>query len=127
MRAIRPTLLAPGWKYAWQGELNTVRVSRFARQLYRFSPWDTRQAFLKTRGTSDQNAGRKPAPGVPREAVNAFRGLVPPSPLPLRPFREITVEYCNGVRPTESPLGDILRSLGFMRDMNQTLRIDIFT
>ncbi len=65
-------------------------------------------------------------PEVTREAIKAFIAMLR-LPESLRPFREITVEYCNGVRPTESPLGDILRSLGFMRDRNQTLRIDIFT
>jgi ATP-dependent Lhr-like helicase len=45
-------------------------------------------------------------------------------PGPIRPFKEIVVEQCNGMRPTESPLNATLASLGFRRDMNQTMRYD---
>ena len=65
-------------------------------------------------------------PSILREAVKSFVALLQ-LPSPLRPFREIIVEYCDGVRPLESPLGEILRSLGFTRDKNQTLRKDIFS
>ncbi len=47
-------------------------------------------------------------------------------PEPLRPFKEIVVEHCDGVRPTESPLGAMLASLGFRRDAKQTMRWDGF-
>jgi len=65
-------------------------------------------------------------PSILREAAKSFVALLQ-LPSPLRPFREIVVEYCDGVRPLESPLGEILRSLGFTRDKNQTLRKDIFS
>ncbi|MDL1892145.1 DEAD/DEAH box helicase [Sphingobacteriales bacterium CHB3] len=45
-------------------------------------------------------------------------------PDPLRPFKEIVVEHCNGERPTNSLLGPLLTSLGFRKDMNQTMRFD---
>ena len=61
-----------------------------------------------------------------RDAVKMFASMLA-LPAPIRPFREMVVEYCDGVRPVESPLGDVLRSLGFMRDKNQTMRKDIFT
>ncbi len=45
-------------------------------------------------------------------------------PDPLRPFKEIVVEHCNGERPSNSPFGPLLTSLGFRKDMNQTMRYD---
>ena len=45
-------------------------------------------------------------------------------PDPLRPFREITVEYCDGVRASESAAEPLLRTLGFRRDQNQTMSYD---
>jgi ATP-dependent helicase Lhr and Lhr-like helicase len=45
-------------------------------------------------------------------------------PSPLRPFREIVVEYCDGIRPTISPMEPVLRGLGFQADRNQTMRYD---
>ena len=45
-------------------------------------------------------------------------------PGPLRPFREITVEYCDGGRASESSAEPVLRALGFRRDQNQTMSCD---
>jgi ATP-dependent Lhr-like helicase len=45
-------------------------------------------------------------------------------PQHVRPFREIVVEYCNGIRATVSPLEPVLRSSGFRADRNQTMRFD---
>jgi ATP-dependent Lhr-like helicase len=39
--------------------------------------------------------------------------------------REIIVEYCDGIRPTESPLAEILRTIGFYRDRTQTMRYEL--
>jgi ATP-dependent Lhr-like helicase len=65
------------------------------------------------------------APGkeVVREGLGLFVGLLR-LPGPLRPFREIVVEYCDDLRPADSPLGAELRTLGFVRDSNQTMRRD---
>ncbi len=63
------------------------------------------------------------------EAVHAaLRQFIGMTQLPefLRPFREITVEHCNGARPTESPLSATLISLGFRRAMNQTMTYDAY-
>jgi ATP-dependent Lhr-like helicase len=38
---------------------------------------------------------------------------------------EIIVEYCDGVRPTESPLAESLRTIGFYRDRTQTMRYEL--
>ncbi|MEW5798919.1 MAG: DEAD/DEAH box helicase [Bacteroidota bacterium] len=38
---------------------------------------------------------------------------------------EIVVEYCDGQRPSESPVAEILRSIGFYRDKIQTMRLDL--
>ena len=38
---------------------------------------------------------------------------------------EIILEFCNGVRPTASPLAEILRSVGFYRDRSQTMRLEL--
>ena len=38
---------------------------------------------------------------------------------------EIIVEYCDTVRPAESPLAEILREAGFYRDRVQTMRMDL--
>jgi len=43
----------------------------------------------------------------------------------FRNEREIILEYCDGVRPTESPLADVLRSIGFYRDRAQTMRYEL--
>jgi ATP-dependent helicase Lhr and Lhr-like helicase len=40
-------------------------------------------------------------------------------------IKQIVVEYYNGDRPAGSPLEAALRSLGFYREMNQTMRRDI--
>ncbi|MEK7250370.1 MAG: hypothetical protein AAB209_08120, partial [Bacteroidota bacterium] len=45
-------------------------------------------------------------------------------PEPLRPFKEIVVEHCDGQRPAQSPLGAVLAALGFHKDSNQTMRYD---
>jgi ATP-dependent Lhr-like helicase len=42
----------------------------------------------------------------------------------VRPFKAIVVEHCDGMRPANSPLEPVLRSLGFRRDRNQTMRFD---
>jgi ATP-dependent Lhr-like helicase len=60
-----------------------------------------------------------------REAIRLFAEMLR-LPAPLRPFRELIVEYCDGVRPVDSPLGEVLHSLGFVRDRNQTMRKDLF-
>jgi ATP-dependent Lhr-like helicase len=60
-----------------------------------------------------------------REAIRLFAGMLR-LPAPLRPFRELIVEYCDGVRPVDTPLGEVLHSLGFVRDRNQTMRKDLF-
>ncbi|MEW6510025.1 MAG: DEAD/DEAH box helicase [Bacteroidota bacterium] len=44
----------------------------------------------------------------------------------LRPFRKIVIEYCDDIRPAASPLSDILRSLGFVGDRNQTMCRDAY-
>jgi ATP-dependent Lhr-like helicase len=58
-----------------------------------------------------------------RKGLELFVGLLR-LPGTLRPFREIVVEYCDDLRPAESPLGAQLRALGFVRDSNQTMRRD---
>jgi ATP-dependent helicase Lhr and Lhr-like helicase len=63
---------------------------------------------------------------IVRGAVELFAGMLR-LPASLRPFRELVVEYCDSARPVDSPLGELLRSLGFMRDKNQTMRKDLFT
>jgi hypothetical protein len=47
-------------------------------------------------------------------------------PAPLQPFKEIIVEYCDELRPADSPLAAALRSLGFVGDRNQTMRRDAY-
>lgn len=42
-----------------------------------------------------------------------------------RTKNEIVIEYCNNVRPSESPFAGILRSVGFYRDKVQTMRLDL--
>jgi hypothetical protein len=42
----------------------------------------------------------------------------------LRPVRQILVEYFDGARPAGSPIEGTLRSLGFYRERNQTMRYD---
>ncbi|HUI08768.1 MAG TPA: crosslink repair DNA glycosylase YcaQ family protein [Bacteroidota bacterium] len=64
-----------------------------------------------------------PAIETVREGLSLFTGLLR-LPGRLRPFREIIVEYCNDIRPAESPLATELGELGFVRDSNQRMRRD---
>jgi ATP-dependent Lhr-like helicase len=60
-----------------------------------------------------------------REAVGALLTLTR-LPGHLRPVRSIHVELCNGTRPALDPLGELLSTLGFVRDANQTMRYEGF-
>jgi hypothetical protein len=42
-----------------------------------------------------------------------------------RSEREIVVEFCDGIRPTESPMAETLRAIGFYRDRAQTMRYEL--
>jgi ATP-dependent Lhr-like helicase len=64
-----------------------------------------------------------PGMEIVRKGLELFVGLLR-LPGTLRPFREIVVEYCDDIRPAESPLGAELSALGFVRDSNQTMRRD---
>jgi ATP-dependent Lhr-like helicase len=64
-----------------------------------------------------------PGKEIVRKGLELFVGLLK-LPEALRPFREIVVEYCDDLRPAESPIGAELRALGFVRDSNQTMRRD---
>jgi ATP-dependent helicase Lhr and Lhr-like helicase len=114
----------PGLEIHLPAEPNTVRISRLPGNFIAFHR-GTPILLLENDGTRMRTLGEA-RPEVVREAIKTFVEMLR-LPAPQRPFREVIVEHCNGVRPTESPLGDILRSLGFMRDKNQTMRIDIFT
>jgi len=73
-------------------------------------------------GARIRTVGTPPIETV-REGLALFTGLLR-LPGRLRPFREIIVEYCNDVRPVESPLAGELSVLGFVRDANQRMRRD---
>jgi ATP-dependent Lhr-like helicase len=60
-----------------------------------------------------------------REAVGALLTLTR-LPGNLRPVRSIHIELCNGTRPALDPLGELLSTLGFVRDANQTMRYEGF-
>jgi ATP-dependent Lhr-like helicase len=66
-----------------------------------------------------------PLPDALHTALAQFVGMLR-LPAHNRPFREIVVEYCDDQRPADSTLGPALRSLGFVRDKNQTMRRDAF-
>ncbi len=57
---------------------------------------------------------------IMRNALRIFLSAMQ-RPLPQRPFRTITIEHCDGIRPAGSPLEPALRSLGFTRGRNQTM------
>ncbi len=61
-----------------------------------------------------------------RRGIELFLSLIR-LPSPLRPFQEVTVEYCNGERASESALASVLRALGFRKDQNQTMSYDGFS
>ncbi len=81
--------------------------------------------LFESSGTRIRSIGN-PAPETVREGLELFIGLMK-LPGPVRPFREIVVEYCDDVRPAESPLGAALGALGFVRDSNQTMRRDEYS
>lgn len=58
-------------------------------------------------------------------ALQSFVGMMK-LPATMRPFKSITVEYCNDLRPTQSPMEPLLKYLGFLRDSNQKMRLDTF-
>jgi len=60
-----------------------------------------------------------------REALQRFLKLMT-SPEPLRPFKEVTIEYWNEQRPADSSASAMLRSLHFERGRDQTMRIDAY-
>ncbi len=60
-------------------------------------------------------------PGLARELLQKFLEMAK-LPQPMRPFKEVIVEYCNEQRPTQSLMEPLLRSLGFSRDSNQRMR-----
>ena len=68
-------------------------------------------------GTPDQE--------ILREVLRQFVGMLR-LPEPLRPCAEILVEYCDDVRPVQSAIAPLLRSLGFVSDRNQTMRRDAY-
>jgi ATP-dependent Lhr-like helicase len=74
-------------------------------------------ARLRTVGAPDHT--------VVRDALSRFVDLLR-LPVNVRPFTQITVEYCDELRPGQSPLAPVLRSLGFVGDMNQTMRRDAY-
>ena len=100
-----------------------VRVSRIPGNYVAFasgSPVLIIEAYgsrLRTIGT--------PATEVLREALAIFVAMLR-LPAPLQPFKEIIVEYCDELRPADSPLAAALRSLGFVGDRNQTMRRDAY-
>jgi ATP-dependent Lhr-like helicase len=81
--------------------------------------------LFESAGTRIRSIGN-PKPETVREGLELFIGLMK-LPGPVRPFREIIVEYCDDVRPAESPLGAALGALGFVRDSNQTMRRDEYS
>jgi ATP-dependent Lhr-like helicase len=114
----------PGVEIGLQAGIGPQRITRAPWNylaFHRGTPillFENEGARIRTLGNGDQVHIR--------DAVKMFASMLA-LPAPIRPFREMVVEYCDGVRPVESPLGDVLRSLGFMRDKNQTMRKDIFT
>lgn len=63
---------------------------------------------------------RKPDPvgKAVRELVSHLRSSYPRE-------NELVLEYCNGIRPTESPYAPALRAVGFYRDRAQTMRCEL--
>jgi ATP-dependent Lhr-like helicase len=57
------------------------------------------------------------------DALRIFLGVLELPPH-LRPVKSITIEHCDGIRPAQSPLEPELRSLGFIRDRNQTMTLE---
>jgi hypothetical protein len=97
---------------------------RVTRSPSTYIAFDGGSPFLlfESSGTRIRSLG-VPAMEIVRKGLELFVGLLR-LPGALRPFREIVVEYCDDVRPAESPLGAELRALGFVRDSNQTMRRD---
>jgi ATP-dependent Lhr-like helicase len=100
---------------------------RVTRSPSTYIAFDAGSPFLlfESSGTRIRSIGAARSDAV-REGLGLFVGLLR-LPGTLRPFREIVVEYCDNLRPAESPLGEQLRSLGFVRDSNQTMRRDEYT
>ncbi len=67
-----------------------------------------------------------PAPSLVEQAMRDFVALLK-LPEGSRPFKEVIIEYWNGMRPAAIPESGMLQSLGFQRDRNQTVRIDAYS
>ena len=100
---------------------NPVRVSRTGGTYIAFRGGDPFLLF-ESSGSRIRTLG-EPSRETVRRGLELFVDLLR-LPERLRPFREIVVEYFDDVRPGESSLGAELRSLGFVRDANQTMRRD---
>jgi ATP-dependent Lhr-like helicase len=103
---------------------NPVRISRTPSTYIAFEGGNPFLLF-EFSGARIRSLG-EPSPASLRKGLELFVALLR-LPGPLRPFREIVVEYCDDVRPSESPLGAQLSGLGFVRDSNQTMRRDEYS
>lgn len=117
-------LYGPGVEIASGGSGGTTL--RVVRSPGAYIAFDGGTPFLlfESYGARIRSIGDPPPEAVHR-GLELFVSLLR-LPEHLRPFREIVVEYCNEKRPLESPLGAELRTLGFVRDANQTMRRDTY-
>jgi hypothetical protein len=105
------------------GEEGTTPL-RVTRSPSTYIAFDGGSPFLlfESSGSRIRSIGAARSEAV-QTGLELFVGLLK-LPGTLRPFREIVVEYCDDLRPAESPLGAHLRALGFVGDSNQTMRRD---
>lgn len=99
----------------------TFRLSRLAGN-YVFFVSGSPKVIFENLGTRLWTIG-EPDPGVVETAIRQFTEMMK-LPDSLRPFKSITIETCNGVRPAGSSLEPILKKVGFSRHKNQTMRYD---
>jgi ATP-dependent Lhr-like helicase len=101
--AVQPARLA-GSYLVLRGGTPLLLLERFGTRVWTLAPWDRREA---------------------EEGIRQLNGLLH-LPEQVRPFRGVSVELVDGERAAQSPLEPVLRSLGYRRERNQSMRFDGF-
>jgi ATP-dependent Lhr-like helicase len=101
--------------------------SRFARLPGNFIAFEEGSPILwiENEGSRIWTIGRPETESV-RSALRNLLELIRLPP-PMRPLKEILVEYWDGERPAGSSWGSVLRQLGFRGAANQTMRCDAYS
>ncbi len=103
-----------------QGSSSGIRISRLPLNHFVFDKGNP-ILWIESFGSRITTLSET-TPEIFRESLRQFVEYLRSS---HRSKSEIILEFCNGVRPTASPLAETLRSVGFYRDHSQTMRLEL--